>query len=344
MTKNLSWSAARNKGLKILKQILLALIPLFLFHANALASSPSFRYKAYMPAGVDCAKHLNDFAFRFEVQARAKVISRTCVASADAADPDKLVAAVLIYERATGAIPTTVTFGFNADVSLNAATGESVGAYQMKIDCDVDLDHQIALFKHVTGIEPFTSYCERDQLSSSYVLKIETFGATEKQLYVFMTSDDSPTDVDLAAIASRIGKTGVIVARAYQNTVYFYDNVSNDSAASRLKLKSDQVAVFADESECQSQRLVLTHILPADTILFCTQGLASVLDSVSPPSTVTYETFPSAAYGSLTECLTDVQRVLAQEQRRTSKIAGAICSYTGEDSRNPYTIQLVKRN
>lgn len=327
-----------------MKQTLAVLVTFFILQVNASAASSSFRYKTYLPAGADCNRELNSLAPRFETQTGAKITSKTCVSAGDGSDPDAPVAAVFIYERSTKVEPTVTTFGFNSDPSLDSVTGDSIGAYQMKLDCDADLQNQVSLFKKVNGVEPFTSYCDHDQLSSNFVLKIEAFSALKNQLYVFMTSNNIPNETDLSAITSRVLKSGVPVARATQNTIYFYDHKSNDSASARLKLKSEYAATFADDSECQSQRLALTQILPADTVLFCTDGLASVLQTVSAPLNLSYETSSAASYESLNECLSDIKRVLDQERSRSSRIAGGICSYTGADQRNPYTVQLVKRN
>ena len=248
---------------------------------------------------------------------------------------------VINYQAANEAIPTRAIFGGSETLG---SPSEYTGLFAKYADCLDARGAQEAAFAASTGLQVFAAYCDLAQDGAGYALVIEAFGSPKAQLYAFTQDSalgaNSPQVIEAAK--STIAQSGGTVVLNDESHIFYY-------AGYPVNVDVSDLGLFSDASQCQAQ------IATADAIFAQAkaEGISAFCAAATNPADVTLTVvasdteslvsdygYPSQNYGSFTECMGDLGRVVQNAQSNNPNVLGGICKPTDESGGALFVVNL----
>jgi hypothetical protein len=304
----------------------------------------TFRYRTLVPNSADCANRSTEIAKSLNRQTGVQIISATCLPR-DPNEPSDNQVAIILYSGARELVPSVTSIGYESDLVGGVTAGSYGGAYASQADCEADLQNQNTRLLTDAGAQVVNSYCEIDQSYTDWVAKLETVQALTKSLKAFMMSYGEPTPETELSMAAFVEAQGIHPARVFGKYVFYYDSPEKSGKHASFDVATNLLGTFADHAECDSQRTSFESIFKSvspkvSSLVVCTDGTASFLEVLTNHRIHLRTQFTNDAYGSMTECSQDLDRVLRNIKTPRSTPAGGVCSYLASNTSLPYGITI----
>jgi hypothetical protein len=318
------------------------------------SASSSFRYTAYLPASADCVSEISGISQRFEAQTGKKVTQQSCeIVTLPNLQRLSFHAATLIYQSDYALIQNPTMIGGTPAINTIEPASDNFGPYESYKSCVKDIPAQVELFETNLKMRPVATYCVPDTMSTSFMMRLDSFNSSLTRFHVLKAFSASATEVEVNAVAKMVTEDGGRVAKISKNLIYFYDETLSplDWTAAHVKIKSTYVAVSYDAPECKNQKEKVKSLLSqaelSTVVLSCTQSvLGGVALEITGHMSNLYFSTPYAGngYASYGECQQNLDRVVQEAKARSSRILGGICGFTGDGEMNNFGTTMISRN
>lgn len=300
----------------------------FLSTPSLLAETPDskpFQYRVRIPAtSLTCEQEAALLAQKFTRATSLQADQSQCREVLTVTFDKKsyqLYSLVLTYTAEESLTPYTARFGTAGQ--LGTPQGLVGGLYSTFEECLKDSSVKKPLFEQHTLLPVVSAVCEIAPFGRPFQLRIDSFGKPAKTLHAFHSNYRGSPEINrhIAALIEQSG--GIPVHQVDASWLYF--------SPSPLSFLSHDFGNFDTDEQCKTQLADASAILMNSGSRFVYAECVSMhrLQAIGDGNawiTNDYGT-PSEAYYSLSECLNDKNRVLADRRTTGKTPLGAICSH-----------------
>ena len=315
-------------------------ISISLTSSRAQASSdPTFTYETQIPApssGSSCDQEAQSLGQRFASVTGRKVTAAQCQQvvnfQADGATQTVFLLSVN-YSGVNQLYPVATLLGY---IDVSNMPSDYTGIYSSYADCLADMSAQESLYTLNTELPVVSAYCQAGTSpeSASYFLRIESFGALKRNLFVDTINlpgpDASATIEEAVQIFTSL--PDVHIAKRVANTLLYYSESLTDFSHNSLDLFDDASQCTAQLPEVQTMynnlgkdvgnKNFLAKCLPVGGE---SQSVSLEVFYVSPGYVMGGPAYNSPNYFTFDECMANRDAIVTQLQKNNSQVLGALC-------------------